>query len=147
MTTRHRGLLLPWLLPAVWLLTGCIALPIPHQLLLTPLYSGTMTDATTGVPITGAQVEATGISNKMVQTERTATDSAGHYKIGLSTQVRWTLLWMVPADGICAATLTITAPGYETFSKKFAATGWAGGYGPCAGRIQNEAIALQPPAS
>jgi hypothetical protein len=134
-------------LPLVCTLSGCIALPIPHDEALTPLYSGTVTDASTGTLIAGAEVHVSGGLSERQPTATTTTDATGHFQIGISNRAHWFFLYLGPADGICRATLTVTATGYQSFSKQFSAMGYGGGKGPCSGRRIVEAIALQPATS
>jgi hypothetical protein len=113
------------------MLTGCIALPIPHQHPYSPALSGTVIDAQTSAPVVGAEVrlEGTTISPPLVSTVRASSD--GRFSVIASRRALWLPLWFGPAEGFCTATATVSAPGYEPQTKDFRRFWGASGTGVC----------------
>ena len=113
------------------LLEGCIALPIPHSHPYSPLLTGTVIDARTSLPIAGAEIRIEGKTHDppLVATARAGTD--GRFSVVASKRALWFPIWLGPAEGFCAATGTVSAPGYESQEKDFSRFSGASGAGVC----------------
>lgn len=97
-----------------FLLVGCIALPIPHERRLSPLYFGAVTDADTGKPIESVVVRVGGyIHSKQPRNTESKTDSLGNYEAGITENAFWYVLIAGPADGSCGGSVTFVHPEYE----------------------------------
>lgn len=96
------------------MLVGCIALPIPHERRLSPLYSGTVTDADTGKPIESVVVSVRGyIYSEKSSNAESMTDSSGNYEIGSTEKAFWYVFIAGPADGSCGGSVMFVHPEYE----------------------------------
>ena len=112
-------------------LEGCIALPIPHNHPYSPALSGTVIDAQTSAPIAGAEIRLEGntLSPPLVATGRSGLD--GRFSVVASKRALWFPIWLGPAEGFCAATAIVSAPGYESQKREFSRFGGASGAGVC----------------
>lgn len=125
------------------MLGSCIALPIPHERGLTPLYYGTVTDSESGKPIelVTVNVGAHASSKQPLHTE-TKTDSSGLYEIRLTERVRWFIL--IPGgDGYCGGSLLFVHPDYESSFFQSGQTRPSGSDGPCTNAKQQLDVSLR----
>src|SRR6267142_88262 len=114
-------------------LSACIALPISHDVPLSPSISGVVRETATGVPVSGATVRIYGRMPGRARSLTVATDNDGKYAMKVSAHARWWVLVFVPYDTFCEATITIGHPAYVTQTRVVGRGGSASASGPCAG--------------
>jgi hypothetical protein len=112
-------------------LEACIALPIPHAHPYSPALSGTVVDAQTSLPIMGAEIriESKTHDPPLVAVVRSRND--GRFSVVVSKLRLWFPIWLGPAEGFCAATAIVSAPGYESQKRDFSRFSGASGAGVC----------------
>jgi len=112
MLTSYRVVLL-----ATFSLSGCVALPIPHQRPLTPVVEGVVTDSTTKAPIGGATVTAStaiGSASRPETSVEVKTDELGRFSVVVTEKSYWMfLVLLAPFEGFCNGVVTVTKPGYK----------------------------------
>jgi hypothetical protein len=106
----------PLLFVVPLLLSGCIALPIPHARQISPEFYGVVTDAQTGAPVLGAELSVSiaaprGAGNSTSTTTTSAAD--GKYRIKVEEHSTWYILLVGPAEGFCEGELSVSHPAYE----------------------------------
>jgi hypothetical protein len=130
----------------VVVLQGCIALPIPHNRPYSPRVVGTVVDSETQQPISDALVRLEGrnANPPLIEEVRSAAD--GTFSVQASKRALWMALWFGPAEGFCAATVVIAAPGYIAETKEFRRFGAASGKGVCAAYKETWKVLLRKEA-
>ena len=112
----------PIFVVAAVLLTGCIALPVPHVTKKSPRTLGQVLDAATGAPVGGAVVWLTTMdeeNRKPYLGPRTTTSADGsfdlgssyNFHLGLYANVSWTMHF--PAGSYWEGRGLVTCAGYE----------------------------------
>jgi len=129
------------------LLVGCVAVPVPHERQVTPLYFGKVSDADSNVPIKDAKIIIKSIrknpeTNKF-QFIEARTDKDGNYKVGITENAIWFILWFGPAEGYCGGTLIFEHKGYQTQEYRTKKFGGAAVDGVCTGRKIKHDVLLQ----
>lgn len=124
------------------LLEGCIALPIPHDHLYSPVISGTVVDAQTSKPIAGATIRLEGTSATPPIIKSIATGPDGTFKAVVSKRETWLRFWFGIAEGFCTATATVSASGYVSQTKEFRRFWGASGSGVCSRYAESWSVAL-----
>lgn len=106
-------------LSLVIFLSGCIALPIPHDRRVTPMYSGKVIDFDSRIPIKGVVVKVETLipdrETGIPYTATTMTNEEGYYELGAVERSVWYILWFGPAEGVCGGKVTFTHPEYNTY--------------------------------
>lgn len=128
------------------MLGGCIALPIPHERRVSPLFEGRVTDAATGLPVAGATVTVTPQStrpNSIVTTASVVTDAAGNFSVAATEDASWYFVIAGPAEGVCGGALEVTHPGYERWADRAQAFRGAAVDGTCSGFVVTRNISLR----
>ena len=134
-------------------LSGCIALPIPHERRITPLYQGKVTDAVTGQPIESVNVsvrtphfiknEDTGLPLEA----ETKTDASGYYEIGVTKKEIWFVFFLGPAEGSCGGTVLFSHPTYEPHEMQTDQFRGAAVDGMCTGAKEKRNVSLKRKSS
>lgn len=96
-------------------LLGCVALPIPHEREITPIFSGSISDAETGHPIEGVNITLKTLwdnPNQKPIEKSVLSDKNGNYKIGLNEHDFWYEIWLIPLEGYCGGILTFSRKDY-----------------------------------
>jgi hypothetical protein len=108
------------LLPLIpFLLSGCIALPIPHERQISPEFYGVVTDASTGAPVVGAEVSVSIPASRSTGTTAssvTTTTTDGKYRVKVEEHSAWYIIFVSPAEGMCDGELSVSHPAYDTQS-------------------------------
>lgn len=129
---------------SVLLLSSCIAVPIPHERQLTPLYYGTVTDASTGAPIESVTISVSPISRVgRSSTAETKTDAFGRYEIAVTENATWFVLIAGPAEGSCGGVLLFAHPGYELVQRETSEFRSGGVDGVCRGSKKQVDVSLK----
>ena len=101
------------------LLTGCIALPIPHDRPVTPVYAGTVQDSGTNEPISNVLVtvesDYTNPKTGNPYNATTRTNADGYYEVGATEHGKWYFITLLPLEGYCSGKVTFTHPGYQAY--------------------------------
>lgn len=130
---------------ACLVLSGCIALPIPHERQLSPLYFGTVTDAETGRPIEAVVVSVSGnLHSEHPIPGETKTDAAGHYQVVAKEKASWFVLIAGPTDGNCGGSLLFMHPNYEMKMERTDQVSAGGVDGICHGVKRQLNVSLKP---
>jgi len=108
-------------LTATLVLSGCIALPIPHDRQVTPLLAGRVIDNVTGNPVVNARVRVTAPSSASSAassgsaTAETTTDADGQFQLAAYQRAQlYTVVLLAPFEGFCTGDFTVTREGYKT---------------------------------
>jgi hypothetical protein len=123
-------------------LGGCIALPIPHDRPYGPALFGTVVDADTVRPVSGATVLLDGETYQPSIEQSAITGNDGTFAVRAFKRVLWWPLWFGPAEGFCVGTATVTAPGYLPQVKSFRRFSGASGSGVCSGYVETWNVQL-----
>lgn len=110
-----------FILAPAFLLSGCIALPIPHDRPRTPLYTGMVTDISTKTPIESVVVTVVDLNPLRGDTPsqiHTKTDPTGHYEAQVTMSSSWFVLLFLPAHGYCQGRLVFSHPEYESVTRE-----------------------------
>lgn len=130
---------------AFLILSGCIALPIPHERQLSPLYFGTVTDAETGKPIEAVVVTVSGnLHSERPIPGETKTDVAGGYRVVAKEKASWFVLIAGPADGSCGGFLLFVHPNYEMKMERTDEATAGGADGMCTDVKRQLDVSLKP---
>jgi len=120
-------------------LSGCIALPIPHDRQISPEFFGVVTDSQTGLPIEGAVVTVTrppyhSASEDVDPFSASATtDANGRYRVRVITASTWYVLFLGPAEGTCSGTIAVSNRSYQSETSSTSAFRGAAVDGMCNG--------------
>lgn len=105
-----------WQITVFFTLSGCIALPIPHDDWLTGQHTGRITDAVSQTPISGAKVTLYTLRGRS-QSISTLSDAEGLFSIGpIVDRETFFEIWMPPAETVCQDMLTFQHPQYQISS-------------------------------
>ncbi len=115
------------------ILSGCIALPIPHDRPFSPFISGEVRAKSTWQPIPNATVTLLATTLAVKDETSTATDATGKFEAQVTHRKIWMPFFFGPAEGFCTSSVTISAPGYKSETHEFHSFGAASGKGVCAG--------------
>lgn len=133
---------------AVFLLSGCIALPIAHDARRTATVYGTVRDATTGVSIPDAQVQIANVPEdptKPVLTAKVQSSPDGRFSVDVRERRGWYVQFLLgDFFGKCVSRLSVSKAGYSTYTEDLSGSGdpYIDG-NPCAGLKMQRDIALQ----
>lgn len=136
---------------SIFLLSGCVFLPIPHDRRVTPLYYGRVTDADTGAPIGGVAVTVTALwadpkTGDTVQATAT-TDELGEYEVAITERASWFYIFFGPIEGICGGKVNLAHPDYEPKEFKTSVFDGAPIDGVCTGKKHQRNVQLKRAAS
>jgi len=110
-------------------LSGCIALPIPHDRQVSPEFYGVITDVDSGARVSGAEVAV--VSESGMSKASTAAD--GMYRVKAEKHSTWYVLFLGPWEGGCSGDLSVAHPDYETQSTSASEFRGAAANGVCSG--------------
>ncbi len=128
-------------------LSGCIGVPVPHNMWISPELSGTIRDAETIQPIEGATVKLTGYVPGRQAELVLSTGPDGKYSGVVLSRERYYYLFFAPADSVCRAQIAVSHPGFEPKQVTRSRAGGGSGSGPCAGWRESVDFALERVAS
>lgn len=141
----HTGLRI--VLALIAFLTGCVALPIPHDRPVTPAISGTVRDFETGAPIVGARIEVTErpLSSKPDPARASTTsDSDGKFFLRATERATWyVIVFLAPYEGTCSGQFSVTHREYETVSFEVGYFDAANFDGVCSSRPEHRDVILR----
>ena len=136
---------------AALVLSGCIALPIPHDRQVTPLLAGRVIDSATGKPVVNARVlvtsplPASSAASSASASAEATTDADGQFQLAAYQRGQWyTVVLFAPIEGFCTGDFTITREGYKTvtFTEQYFFP--ANVNGVCMARPVSRVISLEP---
>jgi hypothetical protein len=99
-------------------LSGCMALPIPHERAVTPVIEGVISDARTGAPIGGAMIRATpdvgggGEYEGNLVTTTATSDEQGRFRVLATEKAQWMYVLLL-LEGGCRGKYVVTKDGYR----------------------------------
>jgi len=111
------------------LLSGCVAFPIPHDRLATPVVEGTVVDSRTKAPVAGARIT---VASTYGGAHATVTsDASGKFRAYASTQASWYYFTLLNIEGVCEGQFSVESDGYRAsaFTAKY--FNWGGIDGLC----------------
>ena len=109
-------------------LPGCIALPIPHDINLSPLLKGTIIDGKNNQPISGVEIQ---VESQWGDQLKTQSDQNGRFEIVIKERKSWYIIFGVPMEGTCRGLFTISHPNYQTITIKKQRMNGGGTKGMC----------------
>ncbi len=116
-------------------LSGCIALPIPHERKLSPLFFGQVIDEDSRQPIEGVEIEATSLSHSsetdQPQKNKISSNANGDYEISVTEKANWFVIIGLPVDSLCGGSLLFSHPSYEPRSHRASMMVPRGGNAQC----------------
>lgn len=116
------------------MLSSCVALPIPHERRLSPLYFGHVTDADTGKPIESVVISVGGsLPSKEPIPSEAKTDSSGYYEAEAKDRTLWFVVSMGTPVAACGGTILFLHPEYEMRLERTHNPGAGAGSDLCAG--------------
>lgn len=127
-------------------LTGCIALPVPHDRQISPEFFGIVTDAETGLPIAGAQLKVSLSPRGKTDQESSAVATSGtdgSYRVRINESTIWYVIVLGPAEGFCAGKLSVSHPDYEPTSDQSSQFRGAAVNGQCHGHKVERNVQLR----
>jgi hypothetical protein len=130
----------------VFCLSGCIALPIPHDRLVAPVAKGIVFDADTREPVADARVSVVPRfvnHDEVVIHDKINTTQDGKFRLAASIQTNWYYFTPLNLENICGGTYTVEKEGYQlqTFTLEY--FGWAGNDGICDSKPIQKSVALK----
>lgn len=132
-------------------LSGCIALPIPHDRQLSPEFYGVVTDIESGAAISGVEMKVSIADPRGtgIKTSSVTTGVDGKYRVSFEERATWYILIAGPAEGSCYGNLSATHPGFEAQSISSSEFRGAAVDGVCSGyevqrniQLKRKAVAL-----
>lgn len=92
------------------LLSGCIALPIPHENWDTPKLRGNVFDAETKNPVAGVSVRLVDYPS-----QETITNENGYFELEpIKNRKIWLVYPLVAVDAVCGTNIEFSRTGYAT---------------------------------
>ena len=125
-------------------LNGCIALPISHDRLVTPVVEGKVTDARTSSPIPDVAISV--ISDRTGAKGIVRSDADGRFRILGTEPGEWmVLVLLAPYEGFCEGKYTVAHSAYKSFTFEHSYFGPANFNGVCsASVVVKRDIQLEP---
>jgi hypothetical protein len=100
------------------LLSGCIALPVPHERYVTPNVSGVVRYAATQEPVAGATVTISsdgGLGNSKPSCAAVLSDAQGKFLVGTTERAKcWYLILLAPFEGFCIGKIAASHPNFDS---------------------------------
>jgi len=122
-------------------LSGCVALPIPHDRLSTPVIEGTVLDAKTKAPLSGVRISAKNTTGDALNV--VTSDASGRYRAFATSHGSWYYFTPLNIEGVCEGVFTAEKEGYKPHSFKEKYFSWGGNDGLCGSRAIQRPIELE----